>query len=216
MLKIGGFTILEDIQKIIDKREIKSVFHFSRVENLSSILLNGVVPRSNLVGSTSIFNDTVRADGKLDHSSFSISFPNHLMFYRLRCATPDSKWALLVFKPEILTAYDCLFYPVNAASANVSRLPPSSFRGGNALERMFTYAAETRENILRPCDPTDVQAEVMIPSTVTIDYLKGCILSDKNLISFFQKSFHILNSHIVQKALKFFILEKHFYGGFRR
>ncbi|MEX5443989.1 DarT ssDNA thymidine ADP-ribosyltransferase family protein [Acinetobacter schindleri] len=214
MLKIGGFTILEDIQKIIDKREIKSVFHFSRVENLSSILLNGVVPRSNLVGSTSIFNDTVRADGKLDHSSFSISFPNHLMFYRLRCATPDSKWALLVFKPEILTAYDCLFYPVNAASANVSRLPPSSFRGGNALERMFTYAAETRENILRPCDPTDVQAEVMIPSTVTIDYLKGCILSDKNLISFFSKKFPHIKFAYCAEGSQVFHTRKAFLWGF--
>lgn len=214
MLKIGGFTILEDIQKIIDKREIKSVFHFSRVENLSSILLNGVVPRSNLVGSTSIFNDTVRADGKLDHSSFSISFPNHLMFYRLRCATPDSKWALLVFKPEILTAYDCLFYTVNAASANVSRLPPSSFRGGNALERMFTYAAETRENILRPCDPTDVQAEVMIPSTVTIDYLKGCILSDKNLISFFSKKFPHIKFAYCAEGSQVFHTRKAFLWGF--
>ncbi|MFW1753957.1 DarT ssDNA thymidine ADP-ribosyltransferase family protein [Acinetobacter wanghuae] len=180
---------MEDIQEIIDKREIKSIFHFTRVENLNNILLHGVVARNNLSGSTSIFNDTVRADGKLDHSSFSISFPNHLMFYRLRCAAPNSKWAILVFKSDLLIAYNCLFYPVNAASASVSRLPLNSFRGGRALENMFTYSAENREDILRPCDPTDVQAEVMIPSTVTIDHLKGCILSDKNLIQYFSKKF---------------------------
>lgn len=209
-----GVLFLENIQKIIDKREIKSVFHFSRVENLGNILLNGVVPRSNLIDSVSIFNDTVRADGKLDYSSFSISFPNHLMFYRLRCATPSSKWAILVFRSDILTAYNCLFYPVNAASANVSRLPLSSFRGGDALEKMFTYSAETREDILRLCDPTDVQAEVMIPSTVTMDYLKGCILSDKNLIDFFSKKFPHIKFAYCAEGSQVFHTRKAFLWGF--
>ena len=180
---------MEDIQKIIDKREIRSIFHFTRVENLNNILLNGVVPRNNLSGSSSIFNDTVRADGKLDHSSFSISFPNHLMFYRLRCADPNSKWAIFVFKADLLMKDNCLFYPINAASSSVSFNSLDCFQGAEALENMFTYSAESRENILRPCDPTDVQAEVMIPSTVTIDHLKGCILSDKKLIEYFSKKF---------------------------
>lgn len=180
---------MEDIQQIIDKREIRSVFHFTRVENLNNILLNGIMPRNNLSGSTSIFNDDVRADGKLDHSSFSISFPNHLMFYRLRCANTSSKWAILVFKSDILVTYNCLFYPVNAASGDVNKLPLNLFRGSRALENMFTYSVESRENILRSCDPTDVQAEVMIPSTVTIDHLKGCILSDRSLIEYFSKKF---------------------------
>ncbi|MFV7444367.1 DarT ssDNA thymidine ADP-ribosyltransferase family protein [Acinetobacter pittii] len=180
---------MTSIQEVINKREITSIFHFTRVENLNNILTNGIVPRSNLSNKTSIFNDTVRADGKLDHSSFSISFPNHLMFYRLRCAVPESKWAILVFKSDLLTTNNCLFYPVNAASSNVSRSPVNMFRGGQALERMFTYSTESRESVLRSCDPTDVQAEVMIPGVVTMENLKGCILSEKDLVEFFSKRF---------------------------
>lgn len=180
---------MENIQKIIDKREIRSIFHFTRVENLNNILLNGVVPRNNLSGSTSIFNDTVRADGKLDHSSFSISFPNHLMFYRLRCADPNSKWAILVFKPSLLMQDNCLFYPINAASSSVSSKSLDCFQGAEALENMFTYNNESREDFLELCDPTDVQAEVMIPGIITMNNLKGCILSEKELVEDFSKEF---------------------------
>ncbi|MCW1274095.1 DUF4433 domain-containing protein, partial [Acinetobacter baumannii] len=63
---------MTSIQEVINKREIKSIFHFTRVENLNNILTNGIIPRNNLSNKTSIFNDTVRADGKLDYSSFSI------------------------------------------------------------------------------------------------------------------------------------------------
>lgn len=180
---------MEDIKKIINDREIKSVFHFTRVENLSNILTKGILPRNKLTLDIAIFNDNLRADGKLDHSSFSISFPNHKMFYRLRSADPESKWAILVFKPNLLMKHNCLFYPINAASSSVSLKSLDCFQGAEALESMFTYDDENREDFLELCDPTDVQAEVMIPGVIAMDDLKGCILSEKLLVEEFSKEF---------------------------
>lgn len=214
MLKQFGGLLLGDIQKIIDEREIKSVFHFTRVENLSNILTNGILPRNNLAAGTAIFNDTLRADGKLDHSSFSISFPNHKMFYRLRSADPESKWAILVFEPDLLTKHNCLFYPVNAASSSVSTLPLDSFRGALALENMFTYNSESREDFLKSCDPTDVQAEVMIPSIVAMESLRGCILSEKDLIESFSQKFPSIKFIYCHPGRKVFTTRKAFRWGY--
>lgn len=205
---------MEAIKKIIDDRKINSIIHFTRVENLDSILTNGVVPRSSLSSNSCIFNDDVRADGKLNYSSFSIGFPNHLMFYRLRCSIPNSKWVILVFNSDILINFNCLFYPINAASSDVSRLPVDNFMGGVALEKMFSYSAESRESILRSTDPTDVQAEVMIPSTVTIDYLKGCILNDRNLVEYFSKKFPDIRFVFCAEGSQIFHTRRAFLWGF--
>ncbi len=204
----------QTIENIIASRNITSLVHFTRVENLDQILNNGVVPRQSLSSETALFNDNVRADGKLNYSSFSISFPNHKMFYRLRCNNPDTKWAILVLKSDLLIDYDCLFYPINAATSSVSRQPIENFKGAVALENMFTHSPDTRENFLRLCDPTDVQAEVLIPDVITADFFKGCVLSDVDLVKCYSKKYpHIKFIHC-HMGRRIFHTRKAFLNGF--
>jgi hypothetical protein len=203
-----------EIQKIIDKREINSVVHFSRVNNLDDILAKGVIPRSKLPLNSFVFNDNVRADGKLDHSSFSISFPNHLMLYRLRCNLLDSQWAILIFDSRVLKDFDCLFYPVNAASSIVNELPLENFKGSDALEAMFTYNEEEREGFLLEKDPTDVQAEVMISDVVPMEYLRGCVLHDKDLVTSYSKKYPDIKFVYCHIGRKIFTTRRAFRAGF--
>ena len=79
---------MSSIQQVIENRQIKGLVHFTRLENLVSILHNGIVPRSYLfddnIPITGMVNDALRLDGKQHGSCFSISFPNWKMFYSYR------------------------------------------------------------------------------------------------------------------------------------
>ncbi|MDX7881755.1 DarT ssDNA thymidine ADP-ribosyltransferase family protein [Acinetobacter nosocomialis] len=203
-----------DIKEVINRRKITSVIHFTRVENLDAILTNGVIPRSSLQIGSFVFNDDIRADGKLGYSSFSISFPNHLMFYRLRNKSTNSKWAILVFNANVLSDFPCLFYPVNAASSTVSRLPLENFKGGKALEEMFTHAKDSRESFLLEEDPTDVQAEVMVPERVPMTYLKGCVLHDTNLVNDYSNKYPTIKFIHCHEGRRLFNTRRAFRSGF--
>ena len=174
------------IQDVINKRNIKYLVHFTRLENLDNILKNGIIPRNDMKdefinpfdffldedkksNGKYIYNDGYRYDGKLDYSCFSIHFPNDKMFFSLRERNKGSKWAVLIFSSEILLKYDCLFYPCNAADNRVSQTNISEFQGAEALERLFYQ--EDRETYLKDYHPTNVQAEVMIKGNISPSYI---------------------------------------------
>ena len=90
----------------------------------------------------------------------------------------------------------------------------STFRGALALENMFTYNSESREDFLKSCDPTDVQAEVMIPSIVAMESLRGCILSEKDLIESFSQKFPSIKFIYCHPGRKVFTTRKAFRWGY--
>lgn len=168
------------IQKVIEKRGIKFLVHFTRLENLDNILRNGIIPRSNMKdefikenSGKYIYNDHHRLDGKCGYSCLSIGFPNHLMFYKLRIDNPNSKWAVIGLSTEILLNYDCLFYPCNAARGDVSHQDISNYQGAKAFDAMF-------QNDLNY--PQDVQAEVMVKGIIEPKYIRGCAFSEQEYV----------------------------------
>lgn len=168
------------IQKVIEKRGIKFLVHFTRLENLDNILRNGIIPRSDMKdefikenSGKYIYNDHHRLDGKCGYSCLSIGFPNHLMFYKLRIDNPNSKWAVIGLSTEILLNYDCLFYPCNAARRDVSHQDISNYQGAKAFDAMF-------QNDLNY--PQDVQAEVMVKGIIKPKYIRGCAFSEQEYV----------------------------------
>lgn len=178
------------IQKVIEKRGIKFLVHFTRLENLDNILRNGIIPRSDMKdefvnpcdflsddnkenSDKYIYNDHYRYDGKCDYSCLSINFPNDLMFYKLRIDNPNSKWAIIFLSTETLLSYDCLFYPCNAASGDVSHQDISNYQGAKALDAMF----QNNSNY-----PQDVQAEVMVKGIIEPKYIIGCAFSEQEYV----------------------------------
>lgn len=109
------------IENILRERQIQYLCHFTRLENLESILTHGLIPRADLYNAEfnpnpslpihSIFNDRHRIDGKPNANCLSISFPNSSMFYGLRCSNDTAQWAVIVLSARILIDKKCAFYP---------------------------------------------------------------------------------------------------------
>ena len=73
---------------LLQNRGVKHLYHFTNIDNLSSILRHGILSvnklRSN--GIKYFYNDPNRYDGNPDAISISISFPNSKLFYKFRKA----------------------------------------------------------------------------------------------------------------------------------
>src|SRR5450830_1213049 len=103
---------------------IHSLYHFTRIENLSSILQNGLLQKNYLTQNIpgALCNDPLRIDGT-DAVCATIGFPNYKMWHGLKCDSPNAEWVLLVLKSEVLWERDCAFCKTNAASGSVTAIP---------------------------------------------------------------------------------------------
>jgi ssDNA thymidine ADP-ribosyltransferase, DarT len=160
------------------------LLHFTQVENLPSIMRNGLCPVATLAAAATSFraNDHLRLDGYKDAVSLSIAHPNDRMFAKYRWQDLQQKWAVLVYHPSLLSQYKIAFNRNNAADKRMSRMSRDERMSLEAFDAMFLPADDlpSREaNYLLPSDPTDVQAELLvfdvIPSPL---YLTGLVFSD--------------------------------------
>ena len=120
------------LQQICTERHIRTLIHFTRIENLSSILQQGLLGRSFLEkrGQPFEWNDEQRLDAHKEAVCLSISFPNYQMFFSVRerkkkaNEANDSQWIVLLLDANILWELDCAFFQENAASNTAnSRIP---------------------------------------------------------------------------------------------
>ena len=72
------------IQQIVQNRKIEYLVHFTRTSNLTSILANGLIPRSILQDNRIQFvhNDDYRFDERENRTCLSISFQTAKCFTR--------------------------------------------------------------------------------------------------------------------------------------
>lgn len=168
----------EKICEFSKQVKVPYLTHFTKTENLSSILKNGIFPVSRFdeLDSTPATNDELRLDGHLEGISISVSFPNSQMFYKYRMADPEVRWSVLVLKPSILWKKDCAFCKHNAADGRISCQPLNNLSTPDAFKDLFTEieGAQTRkEQLLKPSDPTDVQAEILVLDIIEPKYIAG-------------------------------------------
>jgi hypothetical protein len=99
------------MKEIVKNRKIKHLIHFTRIENLKSILSDGIKTRENLEesGKGIIFNDTDRADNCTNAICCSICHPNYKMFYSLRQRDSNKEWVVIAIKKDIIWKKDCAF-----------------------------------------------------------------------------------------------------------
>lgn len=169
------------MRKFIKQRGIQSLFHFTNIKNLDSILTRGILS-SDTLDNYEIpyeYNDPKRLDGRLDTSCISISFPNYKMFYRYRINT-DERYCVIELDPSILYEKDCIFCIENAASNNEIRRNEYDKKGLRGLKQLF-YNEYLREELRLPdWFPTNPQAEVLVPGTIDLSYIVG-INFDNNI-----------------------------------
>jgi len=165
------------IQVYAKTTKIPFLLHFTRVANLPTIMQHGIYPMSRVaeIGIDPQINDELRLDGHLDGISLSIAFPNYRMFWKYRQDNEGVEWVVLAVHSSVLWLKDCAFCCHNAADARISSQPLAQLKTPEAFVAMFEEmeGLPTRqEQRLKPFDPTDGQAEVLVfnaiePSLIT-------------------------------------------------
>ncbi len=172
------------MKKAVQSRDIKNVWHFTRLSNLESILNEGLIPRSELEQRENppAFNNEYRLDMQRDAISCSIEHPNYKMFYGLRQQYPEEKWVVLALKSDVLWEKDCAFCVENAASNNVTCIPIESRKGVDTFNRLFDEIGSkpSRKELGIPdACPTNPQAEILIFGPVEPKYIIGAVCQSK-------------------------------------
>ena len=164
------------IEEFVVERGVKSLFHFTRLNNLTSILGNGLLTKEAClqVGINPAVNDLYRYDGT-GAISATISYPNYKMFYRLRCENPDVEWVVLKLKCSLLWRTRCAFSDTNAGDSSAYSIPIASRQGVVALHSMFDdYGAIKRTSLNIPDHyTTNPQAEVLLLDGATVEDITG-------------------------------------------
>ena len=152
-------------------QEVEELIHFTRIENLPSILSTGLQSRIKLQENNQQFliNDTMRLDNRLNGISLSITHPNQSMFYKYRMASESNNWCVIILNPNILWELNCLYCRHNAADSRISRLNDVFLSSKKSFLSMFSR--EERNLNLPKNHTTDVQAEVLCLNEIPVEYI---------------------------------------------
>lgn len=172
------------LENFCHERGIKEVVHFTRLKNVPSILLHGLMSIMEMKkqGLHYYPTDQDRHDNVEDAVCLSISFPNYRMFYNKRRSIKDT-FVVLGLNPKILWELQCCFCYSNAANSSISRLLQANrnkLTGLKALQRLFAETILTKELRTVKRDPnipsyytTDPQAEVLCLNSIPVHYIQA-------------------------------------------
>jgi len=175
------------IKQFSNEREIPYLVHFTQVENLPSIMKNGLLSRTVLEqrGMAAALNDSIRYDRKPDGISLSIAFPNEKLFYVSRRRKPDARWCVLVLDDTILWKKPCAFYRHNATSSRYREEPIKNYMTVKAFKNMYNPPPELDSTETKPrlniWHPADVQGEVMVFDGIENELIWSVIFDDRQL-----------------------------------
>lgn len=221
----------ESRRKIVESRNISTLCHFTLIENLPSIVRNGLYPRAELSklaseGEICTHLDNLRLDGHLDATCLSITHPNYKMFWSYRRDYGESsKWCVLLLKPSIVWKKECAFFSSNAAGKQQVERNLEDQMTAQALNRMFYKAirrdgevieGSERSPLLQSNETTNPQAEILVFDRIEAHYIKQIsFISDEDL----QLAMEALDGIAPAPNLRvnsFYFSARHDYANWRR
>lgn len=158
----------ERIIKLLERRKVGHLLHFTDADNLVSILHHGLLDR-NLLTTKRIefkFSDSQRLDLLTNTISLSLAYPNSKMLYQKRIANNKIIYVVLEISLNILYEINSLYIwmPGNAARQEIKKHAwdyPDKYVGIAGAKRMFP-PKDLRQRInVSPAIPLDIQAEIM-------------------------------------------------------
>jgi len=156
------------IKEICSERNIRWLVHFTQVNNLCSILREGLLSRKKLESWPSSkrphFSDRFRDDSYTGANCLSITSPNYPMFRKYQIKYPDIIWAVLAIEPRVLWELNCAFCARNASSIMMRNVPIDKLMLPDSLEGLFHGV---QGNL-----PCNCQAEVLVFNTLSPQYIK--------------------------------------------
>lgn len=178
------------MRTILKEKQIDFLMHFTRIENLRSILKSGLCPREDLDEDTCIFNDEYRYDRCENAVCTSIEFPNYKMFYTLRCKNPGTEWVVLAISAQVLLDFPCAFCETNAGSETMYNTPIQERMGKKAFLKLFkeNSCGKCRKDLNIPdYYPTNPQAEVLVFSKIPVKYIKYAIFNSEDVLEKYRR-----------------------------
>jgi ssDNA thymidine ADP-ribosyltransferase, DarT len=172
--------VRQEIEDYRLERKIPYLLHFTRLDSLASIMTHGLCPRE-LIDKGQVaaaVNDDMRLDGRRGFNCLSVSFPNSLMFHRFQQNNVGVDWPILVIHPAVMAHKETLFCKHNAADARISSKANDDLKTLAAFNEMFEEIpnhTSRADQKLKNCDPTDVQAEVLIQGVIEPEYIFGIV-----------------------------------------
>lgn len=183
----------EALEDYLTSRHVDTVYHFTPIENLSSICRHGILSRdqvTNLFDSDILFPDRWRTDRATWGICCSIEWPNYKMMY-MKKRYDSFTFAVIALDASVLWELDCVFLPGNASRADLSCQIPVLRK--NRFDRLHQLKALYPEPDYRPLGywsyPEDVQAEVIVAeSPIDLSYFREI---------YFQSIFHARQAEIL-------------------
>lgn len=181
------------IKTILHNRKIKQLIHFTRLENLSSIIINGIMPVTELnkKGIRYTRNDFDRLDRKIDCVCTSIEYPNVKVLRSYVEKNRSASWAILLIDASVIIDYKCYFARHNAATSEIAynlnnRSAPNWFEG--LFEKSFSVKKADGEEFFDRSEwrkeyaafPTSDQAEVLIEGIIDKKYINSICFMNNN------------------------------------
>ena len=170
------------IKAEVQRRGITRLCHFTPSRNLGQILIGnvGILATQKLKDDErSIYapTDLARLDGLADHICCTIEYPNAWYFDKARAKEVLFKdWVVLLIDPKYLWVKGTRFSSRNAAAAFGADVA----EGEAAFQKIFadTTVGAYGKTFVRSVQrldscPTDEQAEVLVPDTISIANIIG-------------------------------------------
>lgn len=182
------------IEGILANRQISELVHFTKLENLTSIIKYGLFSVDQLAeqGIKYHFNDDKRLDGRTDCICTSVHFPNPANLKIFRDKYPGCSWVIIVLDAQLILNHVCFFAEHNAATSRIKnnierRKSPEAFEGMfaetvqgkiNTDGTIDVYSRKQMHNDIS-CLPTSYQAEILVKDHIEQKYIKGAFFMNE-------------------------------------
>ena len=165
----------EKIKNIVNFRNIKELLQFTSVDNLGSILKNGILSRDEMEKQMikASVNDEERWGFCLNGISCSITLPNAPLLYKFKSSNLDRNYVILKIKPDVLWEKECLFCKENAASKRAAEAFEQMFGDYDKMHTRADLEKLYADGFIKQNMPTHNQAEVLVMGKIEPEYITG-------------------------------------------
>lgn len=175
--------------EITERRNITCFTHFTRIDNLNSILDNGILSVYDLNHGNFEYcsSDKERMDNHLEEISVSVSYPNGQMLYS-KISNLGGDWVVMELDPYFVLKRKCNFFKTNAASNFVKEIRQQRENNlSTYFEEMFAEKndGEKTQKDLPENFATDEQAEIMVYRHIPVYAIKAVHFQNENSIDEF-------------------------------
>ena len=168
--------------EILLNNGIEYLTHFTNIENLESILTNGIKSVDYMKKHKIEYNnnDEYRFDNQLNLISISLNEINYKMLYKKQVKNKNqiNSWVILKLKTSLLDdkKEKVYFCEKNAASSEV-----------NSILRKNRKELNTKEAFMNMLNSNDNQKEILVEETIESYYIESIIvrnISDFDLVKY--------------------------------